>query len=117
MNVTAVVGRQLRLPVPAVHPVAADGAAATSTSSTRTSSATRRAGPRTPWRSSPPAPVEPGRYDLVLLPSHLWLTIHESIAHPTELDRIMGFEANYAGTSFISPIEDYLGSSATAPTS
>jgi TldD protein len=53
--------------------------------------------------------VEPGRYDLVLLPSHLWLTIHESIAHPTELDRIMGYEANYAGTSFIYPIEDYLG--------
>lgn len=54
-------------------------------------------------------PVQPGRYDLVLLPTHLWLTVHESIAHPTELDRIMGFEANYAGTSFISPIEDYLG--------
>jgi TldD protein len=54
-------------------------------------------------------PVEPGRYDLVLLPTHLWLTIHESIAHPTELDRIMGYEANYAGTSFISPIADYLG--------
>jgi TldD protein len=54
-------------------------------------------------------PVQPGRYDLVLLPSHLFLTIHESIAHPTELDRIMGYEANYAGTSFIHPIEDYLG--------
>ena len=54
-------------------------------------------------------PVQPGRYDLVLLPSHLFLTIHESIAHPTELDRIMGYEANYAGTSFIYPIEDYLG--------
>ena len=54
-------------------------------------------------------PVEPGRYDLVLMPSHLFLTIHESIAHPTELDRIMGFEANYAGTSFIYPISDYLG--------
>ncbi len=54
-------------------------------------------------------PVQPGRYDLVLLPSHLFLTIHESIAHPTELDRIFGFEANFAGTSFISPIEDYLG--------
>jgi len=53
--------------------------------------------------------VEPGRYDLVLLPTHLWLTIHESIAHPTELDRIMGYEANYAGTSFISPISDFLG--------
>jgi TldD protein len=54
-------------------------------------------------------PVEPGRYDLVLLPTHLWLTIHESIAHPTELDRIMGYEANYAGTSFIYPIENFLG--------
>ncbi|MBD0319392.1 MAG: TldD/PmbA family protein, partial [Gemmatimonadetes bacterium] len=53
--------------------------------------------------------VQPGRYDLVLLPTHLWLTIHESIAHPTELDRIMGYEANYAGTSFIYPIRDYLG--------
>ncbi len=54
-------------------------------------------------------PVDPGVYDLVLLPSHLWLTIHESIAHPTELDRIMGYEANYAGTSFIWPLEEYLG--------
>ena len=54
-------------------------------------------------------PVEPGRYDLVLLPSHLFLTIHESIAHPTELDRIFGYEANYAGTSFIYPVEDFLG--------
>ena len=54
-------------------------------------------------------PVEPGRFDLVLLPSHLFLTIHESIAHPTELDRIMGYEANFAGTSFISPIQDFLG--------
>ena len=55
-------------------------------------------------------PVQPGRYDLVLRPSHLWLTIHEAIAHPTESDRIMGFEANYAGTSFISNPEDFLGS-------
>ncbi len=55
-------------------------------------------------------PVQPGRYDLVLRPSHLWLTIHEAIAHPTELDRIMGFEANYAGTSFISSPEEFLGS-------
>ena len=45
-------------------------------------------------------PVEPGRLDLVLHPTHLWLTIHESIGHPTELDRVLGFEANYAGTSF-----------------
>jgi TldD protein len=54
-------------------------------------------------------PVEPGTWDLVLLPSHLFLTIHESIAHPTELDRILGFEANYAGTSFIDPPQEYLG--------
>jgi TldD protein len=45
-------------------------------------------------------PVEPGRKDLVLHPTHLWLTIHESIGHPTELDRVLGFEANFAGTSF-----------------
>ncbi|MCU0634921.1 MAG: TldD/PmbA family protein, partial [Gemmatimonadaceae bacterium] len=54
-------------------------------------------------------PVEVGRYDLVLHPSHLWLTIHESIGHPTELDRALGFEANYAGTSFIAPPEKQLG--------
>jgi TldD protein len=52
--------------------------------------------------------VEPGRYDLVLEPHHLWLTIHESIAHPTELDRALGFEANYAGTSFLSPPDQIL---------
>ncbi len=44
--------------------------------------------------------VKPGRYDLVLDPSHTWLTIHESIGHPLELDRVLGYEANYAGTSF-----------------
>jgi TldD protein len=54
-------------------------------------------------------PVAPGRYDLVLHPSHLWLTIHESIGHPTELDRAMGYEANYAGTSFLAPPERVLG--------
>ena len=54
-------------------------------------------------------PVEVGRYDLVLDPAHLWLTIHESIAHPTELDRAMGYEANYAGTSFAAPPEKMLG--------
>ena len=53
--------------------------------------------------------VEVGRYDLVLHPSHLWLTIHESVAHPTELDRAMGYEANYAGTSFVAPPEKVLG--------
>jgi TldD protein len=45
--------------------------------------------------------VEPGKYDLVLDPSHLWLTIHESVGHPTELDRVLGYEANFAGTSFV----------------
>jgi TldD protein len=43
--------------------------------------------------------VEPGKKDLVLHPTNLWLTIHESIGHPTELDRVLGYEANYAGTS------------------
>lgn len=46
-------------------------------------------------------PVEAGKYDLVLHPSHLWLTIHESVGHPTELDRSLWWEANYAGTSFL----------------
>jgi TldD protein len=45
--------------------------------------------------------VEPGKKDIILDPTNLWLTIHESCGHPTELDRAMGFEANYAGTSFM----------------
>lgn len=45
-------------------------------------------------------PVEPGKYDLVIDPSQLFLTIHEAVGHPTELDRVLGYEANYAGTSF-----------------
>ncbi|HTF12457.1 MAG TPA: TldD/PmbA family protein [Asanoa sp.] len=44
--------------------------------------------------------VEAGEYDLVIDPTNLWLTIHESIGHATELDRALGYEANYAGTSF-----------------
>ena len=44
--------------------------------------------------------VEPGLYDLVIDPSNLWLTIHESVGHATELDRALGYEAAYAGTSF-----------------
>jgi TldD protein len=44
--------------------------------------------------------VEPGQYDLVIDPTNLWLTIHESIGHATELDRAVGYEAAYAGTSF-----------------
>jgi TldD protein len=51
--------------------------------------------------------VEPGRYDLVIHPTNLWLTIHESIGHATELDRALGYEANYAGMSFATP--DKLG--------
>ena len=47
--------------------------------------------------------VTPGRYDLLIHPSNLWLTIHESIGHATELDRAIGYEANYAGTSFATP--------------
>ena len=45
--------------------------------------------------------VEPGQYDLVLSPEHLFLTIHENVGHPTELARVLGYEATYAGTSFV----------------
>ncbi|MEZ4364076.1 MAG: TldD/PmbA family protein, partial [Kofleriaceae bacterium] len=51
--------------------------------------------------------VTPGPRDLVIDPSNLWLTIHESIGHSTELDRALGYEANFAGTSFATP--DQLG--------
>lgn len=51
--------------------------------------------------------VVPGKKDLILAPNNLWLTIHESIGHPTELDRALGYEANFAGTSFATP--DRLG--------
>ena len=51
--------------------------------------------------------VQAGRYDLVVDPSNMWLTIHESIGHATELDRALGYEAAYAGTSFATP--DKLG--------
>ena len=47
--------------------------------------------------------VVAGKYDLLIDPSNLWLTIHESIGHATELDRAIGYEANYAGTSFATP--------------
>ena len=52
--------------------------------------------------------MDVGRYDLCST-SHLWLTIHESVAHPTELDRALGYEANYAGTSFVAPPREKLG--------
>jgi TldD protein len=54
-------------------------------------------------------PVTPGRHDLILHPSNLWLTIHETIGHASELDRALGYEANYAGTSFVAPPEKMLG--------
>jgi TldD protein len=53
--------------------------------------------------------VEAGQWDLILEPTNLWLTIHESIGHPTELDRVFGEEANYAGTTFAAPPEKMLG--------
>jgi len=52
--------------------------------------------------------VRAGRYDLVIHPSNLFLTMHESVGHATELDRALGYEAAYAGTSFATP--DKLGS-------
>ncbi|MEY4634528.1 MAG: hypothetical protein RJA55_326 [Acidobacteriota bacterium] len=48
-------------------------------------------------------PAVPGRYDVVVDPSQLFLAIHESVGHSTELDRVLGYEANMAGTSFIKP--------------
>jgi len=44
-----------------------------------------------------------GAMDVVLMPSQMVLQIHESIGHPLELDRILGDERNYAGTSFVTP--------------
>jgi TldD protein len=61
------------------------------------------------------ASVEPGTWDLVVHPSNLWLTIHESIGHPTELDRALGYEANYAGTSFLFPPEAVLNKTRLGP--
>ena len=46
-------------------------------------------------------PIGMGLKDLILTPSHAMLTIHEIVAHATELDRVLGYEANYAGTSFV----------------
>jgi TldD protein len=53
--------------------------------------------------------VDAGQYDLILDPTNLWLTIHESLGHSTELDRAIGEEANYAGTSFVAPPEKMIG--------
>ena len=45
--------------------------------------------------------LPPGRRTIILHPSQLYLQIHESCGHPTELDRVFGTEAAYAGTSFL----------------
>jgi TldD protein len=50
-------------------------------------------------------PVAPGTYDLIVDPSQLFLAIHESVGHSTELDRALGWEANMAGTSFLTPAD------------
>jgi TldD protein len=50
-------------------------------------------------------PVAAGRYDIVVDPSQLFLAIHESVGHSTELDRSLGYEANMAGTSFVKPTD------------
>ncbi|MCC7033864.1 MAG: TldD/PmbA family protein [Acidobacteria bacterium] len=46
-------------------------------------------------------PVGVALKDIIMTPNHAMLTIHEIVAHPTELDRVVGYEANYAGTSFV----------------
>ena len=51
--------------------------------------------------SAPDCPA--GRMDVLLAPDQMMLQIHESIGHPLELDRILGDERNYAGTSFVTP--------------
>ena len=50
---------------------------------------------------APPCPE--GRMDVILMPDQMMLQIHESIGHPLELDRILGDERNFAGTSFVTP--------------
>src|SRR4051794_28615503 len=50
-------------------------------------------------------PAAAGRYDIVVDPSQLFLAIHESVGHSTELDRSLGWEANMAGTSFLKPTD------------
>ena len=52
-------------------------------------------------------PCPSGKMDIILESSQLALQIHESCGHPTELDRVLGEEASFAGTSFLTP--DKLG--------
>ncbi|MBL8953577.1 MAG: TldD/PmbA family protein [Myxococcaceae bacterium] len=67
----------------------------------------RRVGEECVQKLKSPSVGELGRKHVILHPSNLWLTIHESVGHPTELDRALGYEANMAGTSFATP--DKLG--------
>ena len=62
--------------------------------------------------TAPPLPA--GTRTILLHPSQLYMQVHESCGHPTELDRAFGSEASYAGTSFLTP--DLLGASGTVPT-
>ena len=75
----------------------------------RTCRATPNAGRHWPRRRCRRRASYAGQYDLILDPTNLWLTIHESIGHSTELDRAIGEEANYAGTSFVAPPEKMIG--------
>ncbi len=67
----------------------------------------RRIGEEVVQKLKSPSITEVGKKHVILHPSNLWLTIHESVGHPTELDRALGYEANMAGTSFATP--DKLG--------
>ena len=67
----------------------------------RRCSRTSSASPREAVEHCTAPPVGVGLKDLIMTPAHAMLTIHEIVAHPTELDRIVGYEANYAGTSFV----------------
>jgi TldD protein len=62
-----------------------------------------RAGRRGGAREAGAKPITPGDCDVVIDPTDLWLTIHETVGHSTELDRVLGWEANFAGTSFVKP--------------
>ena len=84
-------------------PAAAGTPAATSSSASSTSPdrAERLAEEAVELLSAPQCPS--GRFTIVLDPTQLYLQVHESCGHPTELDRVFGTEASYAGTSFLTP--------------
>ncbi len=82
-------------------PAVAGRRRATSTSAASTWPGARNRWPTRRSRSSAPRSARPGRTTIVLDPSQLYLQVHESCGHPTELDRVFGTEASYAGTSFL----------------